>query len=157
MHVRFRSCTVADSTQTLGTSSRASPQQNFQSWTESVPIAKSYDRNKLALFSLLENAPKNRGFCLSSFSLLSTNFSILSSLSVRIRPHLAPETQNFRSIDEKMMKNLHSKCEKCNFDQNFRPRKKILFFHFLQYGARSRPPVDGIESKTQKFVDTEEN
>ena len=112
MNVQFRSCTVADSTQTLDTSSTASPQQNFQSWTESVPIAKSYDRNKLTLFSLLENAPKNRDFCLGSFSAVSTNFSILSSLSVRIRPHLAPETQNFRSIDETTMKNLNSKSEK---------------------------------------------
>ena len=130
MHVRFRSCTVADSTQTLGTSSRASPQQNFQSWTESVPIAKSYDRNHLALFSLLENASKNRDFWLGSFSLLSTYFSILSSRSGRIRPHLAPETQNFRSIDEKIMKKLHSKSEKCNFDQVVLLRKNIIFFFF---------------------------
>ena len=115
-----------------------------------------FEKNKFCLVSLFENASKFSHFCLSSFSAVSTNFCILSSLSGRIRPHLAPETQNFRSIDEKMMKNLHSKCEKCNFDQNFRPRKKILFFHFLQHGARSRPPVDGIESKTQKFVDTEE-
>ena len=27
----------------------------------------------------------------------------------------------------------------------------------MQHGARSRPPVNGIESKTQKFVDTDEN
>ena len=107
--------------------------------------------------SLFENASKKCHFCLGSFSSGSTSFSILSSLSVRIRPHLALETQNFRSVDEKIVKNLHSKCEKCNFDQNFRPRKKKLFFHFLHYGARSRPPVDGIERKTQKFIDTEEN
>ena len=103
-----------------------------------MPIAKSYDRNKLALFSLLENAPKNRDFWLGSFSLLSTYFSILSSRSGRIRPHLAPETQNFRNIDEKHMKNLHSKSEKCNFDQVGLLRKNTLFFHFFQVYATSQ-------------------
>ena len=117
----------------------------------------SFEKKQVCLVFLFENWSKFSHFCLNSFSAVSTYFSILSSLSARIRPHLAPEAQNFRSIDEKMMKNLHSKCEKCNFDQNFRPRKKILFFHFLQYGARSRPPVDGIERKTQKFIGTEEN
>ena len=72
-------------------------------------------KNQVCLVSLFENASKFSHFCLGSFSLVSTNFSILSSLSGRIRPHLALETQNFRNIDKKNMKNLHSKCEKCNF------------------------------------------
>ena len=42
---------------------------------------------------------ENCNFCLGSFSSVSTNFSILSSLSGRIRSHLDPEAQNFRSID----------------------------------------------------------
>jgi hypothetical protein len=154
---KFAPPNVTDRAENWHTSTTPSGQSTLQSWTQNSSISKSYDQNKFCLVSLLENASKNSHFCLNSFSAVSTYFSILSSLSVRIRPHLALETQNFRSIDENMMKNLHSKCEKCNFDPNFRPRKKILFFHFLQYGARSRPPVDGIESKTQKFVDTAEN
>lgn len=83
-------------------------------------------------------ASKISHFCLGSFSAGSTSFSILSSLSVRIRPHLALETQNFRSVDEKMVKNLHSKSEKCNFDQVVLLRKNIIFFHFFQVYATSQ-------------------
>ena len=91
-------------------------------------------KNQVCLVSLFENASKFSHFCLGSFSLVSTNFSILSSLSGRIRPHLALETQNFRNIDKKNMKNLHSKCEKCNFYRNFWPRQKCFFFIFCNTG-----------------------
>ena len=144
----------ASAPQNWGSLSTTSLLQIPKSWGESVSISRSYDRND---FQGRYTTPKKSHFCLDSFSLVSTIFSILSSLSGSTRPHLALETQNFRNSDEKNVKNLHSKCEKCNFDQNFRPRKKNLFFHFLHYGARSRPPVDGIQSKTQKFVDTDEN
>ena len=77
---------------------------------------------------LFENGSKFSYFCLDLFSLVSRHFSVLSSLSGRIRPHLAPETQNFCNIDEKTWKNLDSKSEKCNFDQWFQPRNNNLIF-----------------------------
>ena len=52
-------------------------------------------------FSRRVHDPKKSHFCLGSFSLVSTNFSILSSLSGWIRPHLALETQNYRNIIDK--------------------------------------------------------
>ena len=100
---------------------------------------------------------KNLKFCLGSFSSVSTNFSILSSLSGRIRSHLGPETQNFRSIDEKMMKNLHSKGEKCNFDPFFQLRKKFQKKKLLIVSARSQRGLTPCEEIFQNFVDTDEN
>ena len=100
---------------------------------------------------------KNRKFCLGSFSSVSTNFSILSSLSGRIHPHLGPEGQNSRSIDAKLMKNRHSKCEKCNFDPFFQPRKKFQKKKFLIVSARSQRRLSPCEGIFQKFVDTDEN
>ena len=52
-------------------------------------------------FSRKVHDPKKSHFCLGSFSLVSTIFSILSSLSGRTRPHLALETQNFRNNSHK--------------------------------------------------------
>ena len=100
-------------------------------------------RDVLDIWSKNFFLPQNRNFqkskfCLISFSSVSRYFSILSSLSGRIRPHLALETQNFRNIDEKHMKNLHSKSEKCNFDQVVLLRKNTLFFHFFQVYATSQ-------------------
>ena len=43
-------------------------------------------------------------FSKNHFSPLATNFSILSSFNVRTRRDLAPGTENFRKIDEKMTK-----------------------------------------------------
>ena len=48
-------------------------------------------------FSRRVHDPKKSHFCLGSFSLVSTNFSILSSFSGRIRPHLALDTQKCRN------------------------------------------------------------
>ena len=53
---------------------------------------------QVSFVSLFEISSKISHFCLGSFSAVSTNFSILSSLSGRIRSHLDPEAQNFRSI-----------------------------------------------------------
>ena len=88
----------ASAPQNWGTLSTTSPVQILQSWGESVSISRSYDRND---FQGRYTTPKKSHFCLDSFSLVSRYFSILSSLSGRIRPHLAPETQNFCNIDEK--------------------------------------------------------
>ena len=115
----------ASAPQNWGSLSTTSLLQIPKSWGESVSISRSYDRND---FQGRYTTPKKSHFCLDSFSLVSTIFSILSSLSGSTRPHLALETQNFRNSDEKNVKNLHSKCEKCNFGHNFRPRKKKLFF-----------------------------
>ena len=52
-------------------------------------------------FSRKVHDPKKSHFWLGSFPLLSRYFSILSSLSGRIRPHLALETQNFRNNSHK--------------------------------------------------------
>ena len=100
---------------------------------------------------------KKSWFSTGPFSSLSTNFSILSSLSGRIRPHLAPETQNSRSIDAKLMKNRHSKCEKCNFDPIFQPRKIIQKKKFFEVSARSQRVLTLCEENFQNFGDTDEN
>ena len=51
---------------------------------------------KKIFFQKIENFKKSK-FSFISFSSVSTYFSILSSLSGRIRPHLALDTQKFRN------------------------------------------------------------
>ena len=68
--------------------------------SDSILTTQIHDFEKLrskqvGLVSLFENSSKFSHFCLGSFSLQSTFFSILSSLSANIRPHLAPATSNF--------------------------------------------------------------
>ena len=99
----------------------------------------------------LQRHLKNRKICLGSFSSVSTNFSILSSLSGRIHPHLGPEGQNSRSIDAKLMKNRHSKCEKCNFDPFFQPRKNFQKKKFFEVSARSQRVLAPCEEIFQNF------
>ena len=50
-------------------------------------------------------------FSKNHFSPLATNFSILSSFNVRTRRDLAPGTENFRKIDEKMKKKINQSPE----------------------------------------------
>ena len=86
----------ADPLQNLHIWSNTRPNVHFQSWTESVLVSLSYEQYH---FQVRQTTSKNRIFASGSFSAVSTNFSILSSLSGRIHSHLGPEAQNFRSID----------------------------------------------------------
>ena len=92
----LRASIGADPLQNLHMWSSTRPNVHFQSWTESVLVSLSYEQYH---FQVRQTTSKNRIFASGSFSAVSTNFSILSSLSGRIHSHLGPEAQNFRSID----------------------------------------------------------
>ena len=59
------------------------------------------------------------------FSPVSTNFWILSSRSVNIRPNLGAEPSNLREFDEKHILKFVAKSENSDFVVKFRPRKKF--------------------------------
>ena len=56
-----------------------------------------------------------------------------------------------------MLKNLHSKCEKCNFDPIFQPRKIFQKKKFFEVSARSQRVLTLCEENFQNFGDTDEN
>ena len=60
LHPQIRSSAAADLTQTLHTSSLASPQATFKIWTKSASISKSYDQNNFASFYSLKMHQKNQ-------------------------------------------------------------------------------------------------
>ena len=80
-------------------------------------------------FSRKVHDPKKSHFCLGSFSLVSTNFSILSSRIGRTTCELAPKLANFQRFDGKNIEKFVTKSENSNFVDFFRHRKKILFFY----------------------------
>ena len=75
--------------------------------------------------SLFENASKISHFCLDSFSLVSTNFWILSSISVSPRSNLAAKPEKFRKFKKFSIENFDPKPEKCNFAEIFLLEKKL--------------------------------
>ena len=96
----LRASIGADPLQNLHMWSSTRPNVHFQSWTESVLVSLSYEQYH---FQVRQTTSKNRIFASGSFSAVSTNFSILSSLSGRIRPHLALDTQKHRNSIHKQI------------------------------------------------------
>ena len=104
----------------------------------------NFEKNKFCLVSLFENASKFSHFCLGSFSAVSTDFSILSSVSGRIRPHLALNIQKLQNNIHKKFQNFKTfltKCEKQAFSYlkfDLKNQNKIEFR--LQFFIVSGPP-----------------
>ena len=91
-------------------------------------IARSYDRHKLGLFSVKENDRKNRDFRPTIFATVSTNFWILSSRSVSIRPNLDAKPSDFRKFENKNIEKSAAKPENSNFVDFFRRRTKYYYY-----------------------------
>ena len=77
-------------------------------------------------FSRKVHDPKKSHFCLGSFSLVTTNFWILSSRNARTRPNLASTSQKCRKIIEKQTQKFDRKCEKSDFVEFFSTSKKFF-------------------------------
>ena len=101
--------------------------------------------------------PKFSRFSTYHFSAVSTNFWILSSRSVNIRPNLGAEPSNLRKFDEKIILKFVTKSENSDFVVKFRARKRIQKKNLKSILGTSRRVLTDLEENFQKFVVTAEN
>ena len=110
------------------------------------------DRRQVRLVFSQGKWPRISRFSTDHFSAVSTNFWILSSRSVSIRPNLDPEPSNLRKFDEKNILKFVAKSENSDFVVKFRPRKKIRKKYIKSILGTSRRVLTDLEEKIQKFV-----